>query len=254
VVLRLTPHHALSGIHTLKPTPLKPVAAPIPRHGDRRRIRIGLLGGSFNPAHEGHLHIATIALKRLRLHQVWLLVSPGNPLKEAHGMRCLPDRLLSARKIADGRRIVATDIEQYLHTRYTFDTLRALKRRFPRAEFVWLMGADNLAQFPRWHGWMGIARTLPFAVLPRPTYTAGARAGQAAQRLAYARRAERQAPVLATSAAPAWVFLSGRENPVSATALRQAAAGEDQSPENPLPLQRPAPRTRSDAHPSHSSP
>jgi nicotinate-nucleotide adenylyltransferase len=217
-------------------------------------MQIGLLGGSFNPAHEGHLHIASMALKRLRLDQVWLLVSPGNPLKEAHGMRSLAERLRSARGIADGRRIVATDIEQYLHTRYTFDTLRAIKRRFPCANFVWLMGADNLAQFPRWHGWMGIARTLPFAVLPRPTYTAAARAGQAARRLAGARRAEREAPVLASSAAPAWVFLSGRENPVSATALRRAAAGEDPSPENPLRPPRQVPRIPNGARPSHLSP
>jgi nicotinate-nucleotide adenylyltransferase len=216
-------------------------------------MRIGLLGGSFNPAHEGHLHIATMALKRLRLDQVWLLVSPGNPLKEAHGMRSLAERRRSAQGIADGRRIIATDIEQYLHTRYTFDTLRALKRRFPCAKFVWLMGADNLAQFPRWHGWMGIARTLPFAVLPRPTYTAGARAGQAARRLAHARRAERKAPVLAESKAPAWVFLTGRENPVSATALRRAAAGENPSPENPPRPRRQAQRIPNDARPSRPS-
>jgi nicotinate-nucleotide adenylyltransferase len=214
-------------------------------------MRIGLLGGSFNPAHEGHRHIAGLALKRLRLDQVWLLVSPGNPLKEARGMGSLAERLGSARKIADGRRVVATDIEQHLHTRYTFDTLRALKRRFPRVKFVWLMGADNLAQFPRWHGWMGIARTLPFAVLPRPTYTAAARAGQAARRLAHARHAERKAPVLAASAAPGWVFLNGRENAVSATALRRAAAGEDRSPENPPRPPHPAPRTPNAAHPHH---
>jgi nicotinate-nucleotide adenylyltransferase len=190
-------------------------------------MRIGVLGGSFNPAHAGHLHIAALALKRLQLDQVWLLVSPGNPLKQPHGMRSLDERLRSAAKIADGRRIVATDIERHIHTRFTLDTLLALKRRFPRAKFVWLMGADNLTQFPQWRGWMGIARTVPFAVLPRPTYTGAARAGQAAQRLAYARRAESQAHVLADTAAPAWVFLNGRENPVSASALRRAAAGEE---------------------------
>jgi nicotinate-nucleotide adenylyltransferase len=186
-------------------------------------MRIGLLGGSFNPAHEGHLHIARMAIKRLRLDQVWLLVSPGNPLKQTYGMGSLTDRLASARKIADGRRVIATDIERHLHTRYTIDTLRALTQRFPHARFVWLMGADNLAQLPRWRGWMEIARIVPFAVLPRPTYTAPARAGRAAQRLAFARHAARQAPVLAACAAPAWVFLDGRENPVSATALREAA-------------------------------
>jgi nicotinate-nucleotide adenylyltransferase len=232
----------------------KHAADPIPRYGDRRRMRIGLLGGSFNPAHDGHLHIAMMALRRLRLAQVWLLVSPGNPLKEAHGMPSLAKRLKSARKIADGRRIVATGIEQHLHTRYTFDTLRELKRRFPRARFVWLMGADNLSQFPHWRGWMGIARTVPFAVLPRPTYTGAARAGQAAQRLARARHAEREAPALAGTAAPAWVFLSGRENPVSATALRKAAAGEDRSPGNPPRLPRPAPRSLNAAPQNHPPP
>ena len=186
-------------------------------------MRIGLLGGSFNPAHEGHLHAALMAIKRLRLDQVWLLVSPGNPLKPASGMGSLPERLASAQKIADGRRVIATDIERHLHTRYTIETLRALTRRFPRARFVWLMGADNLAQLPRWRGWMNLARIVPFAVLPRPTYSAAARAGRAAQRLAFARHAARQAPVLAACVAPAWVFLDGRENPVSATALREAA-------------------------------
>jgi nicotinate-nucleotide adenylyltransferase len=195
----------------------------LPRYGDGRRMRIGILGGSFNPAHAGHLHIAKMALVRLRLDQVWLLVSPGNPLKEAAGMAGLPERLASARAIADSRKIIATDIERHFGTRYTYDTLLVLRRLFPKAQFVWLMGADNLAQFPRWRGWMGIARTVPFAVLPRPTYTASAHAGRAARRLAFARHATREAPVLADHAAPAWVFLNGRENPVSATALRQAA-------------------------------
>jgi nicotinate-nucleotide adenylyltransferase len=213
-------------------------------------MRIGLLGGSFNPAHVGHLHIATMALKRLQLDQVWLLVSPGNPLKQPHGMRSLAERLRSAAKIADGRRIIATDIERHLHTRYTLDTLVALKRRFPCARFVWLMGADNLTQFPHWRGWMGIAHTVPFAVLPRPTYTGAARAGQAAQRLAHARRPAGQAPVLADTAAPAWVFLTGRENPVSASALRRAAAGEERSPGNPPRLPHPAPRSQN-AVPQH---
>jgi nicotinate-nucleotide adenylyltransferase len=182
-----------------------------------------VLGGSFNPAHAGHLHIALMAIKRLRLDQVWLLVSPGNPLKQPAGMGSLAARLESARKIADGRRVIATDIERHLHTRVTVDTLRALKQRFPRVAFVWLMGADNLAQFPRWRGWMRIARDVPFAVLPRPTYSAAARAGRAARRLAFARHTVRQAPILAACKAPAWVFLDGRENPVSATALREAA-------------------------------
>ncbi len=219
--------------------------ANLPRYGDGRRMAVGLLGGSFNPAHAGHLHVARLALRALRLGQVWLLVSPGNPLKPRAGMAPLAARLASARRIADGRRIVATDIERHLHTRYTLDTLRALRRLFPRVRFVWLMGADNLTQLPRWRGWTAIARTVPLAVLPRPTYTRAALASHAARRLAPARRCARQGPLLATLAAPAWLVLGGRQNSLSATALRGAAMGEDRSPESP-----PRPQPRGPKNPS----
>lgn len=198
---------------------------PVPAWGHRRRIRIGLLGGSFNPAHAGHLHIARLALQRLRLDQVWLLVSPGNPLKTADGMAPLADRLASARRIAEGRRIVATGIEARLRTRYTFDTLVALSRRFPRVEFVWVMGADNLVQLPRWQRWVGIARAMPFAVMPRPSYNQRALAGQAAHRFRRALRPARAAPALAVLPAPAWTFLPARQNALSATALRAGHSG-----------------------------
>ncbi len=188
-------------------------------------MRIGLLGGSFNPAHSGHRHIAQMARQRLRLEQVWLLVSPGNPLKPARGMAPLPQRLASARAIADGRRIVATAIEAALGTRYTVATLAALRQRFPRARFVWLMGADNLAQLPRWTHWMRIARGTGFAVLPRPGYNHAALAGQAARRLRHARLPARAAPALARQAPPCWVFLPAAEHPASATAIRAAATG-----------------------------
>jgi nicotinate-nucleotide adenylyltransferase len=227
----------------------KPKGAP-PRYGDRRRMRIGILGGSFNPAHAGHLHIARLALKKLRLGQVWLLVSPGNPLKDPAGMRPVAERLATAARLADGRRIVATDIERHLQTRYTCDTVRTLQQRFPRVRFVWLMGADNLCQFPRWRGWMDIARMVPFAVLPRPTYTQAALAGRAATRLAHARRPARQGTVLAQAPAPAWVLLGGRETALSATALRQAEAGEKQSPESPYPRPARGPRNPNDGRPS----
>lgn len=197
----------------------------MPAWGHRRRIRVGLLGGSFNPAHAGHLHIARLALQRLRLDQVWLLVSPGNPLKDPAGMATLADRMRSAQRIADGRRILATAIEARLHTRYTFDTLCALRRRFPRVRFVWLMGADNLVQLPRWQRWEGITRTMPFAVLPRPSYNQRALAGRAAHRLRPALHPARAAPVLASSAAPAWTFLPARQNALSATALRANRGG-----------------------------
>jgi len=140
-------------------------------------MRVGLLGGSFNPAHEGHRHVAELARRRLRLDQVWLLVSPGNPLKPVAGMAPLAERLASARRLADGRRIVATAIEADLGTRYTADTLAALRQRFPRVHFVWLMGADNLVQLPRWRHWLRIAAAMPFAVVP-PTITGRWRASR----------------------------------------------------------------------------
>jgi nicotinate-nucleotide adenylyltransferase len=192
----------------------------LPLWGDRRRTRVGVLGGSFNPAHPGHRHVAEQAIRRLGLDQVWLLVSPGNPLKHGDGMARFAERLASARRIADGRRIIATDLERRLGTRYTADTLRLLRRRFPNIRFVWLMGADNLRQFPRWNHWLAIARNVVFAVLPRPSYTAPALAGQAAQRLRAARRPARQAHILADMAPPSWIFLDGRLDATSATAIR----------------------------------
>jgi nicotinate-nucleotide adenylyltransferase len=186
-------------------------------------MRVGLLGGSFNPAHDGHRHIAGVALKRLRLDQVWLLVSPGNPLKPARGMAPLAARLASAGRIADGRRVLATAIERDLGTRFTADTLARLRQRFPRVRFVWLMGADNLEQLPRWNRWLSIAHGGAFAVLPRPTYNHRALAGQAARRLRAARRAARVAPALAALAAPCWVFLPAAQHAASATAIRAAA-------------------------------
>ena len=161
-------------------------------------------------------------LRRLRLDQLWLMVSPGNPLKPADGMASLDERLASARAIADGRRIVATAIEARLGTRYTVDTLRELRRRFPRARFVWLMGADNLGGLPLWHGWREIARTMPIAVHPRPGYNLRALAGTAAVALRHARRPAREAAALASAHAPAWTFLGAAQHPGSATALRAA--------------------------------
>jgi nicotinate-nucleotide adenylyltransferase len=197
---------------------------PIPRFGDRRRIRVGILGGSFNPAHEGHRHVAELALRRLRLDQVWLLVSPGNPLKSSNGMAPFVDRLAGAARIADGRRVVATGIEAVFKTRYTVDTMRLLLRRFPAVRFVWVMGADILEQLPRWRRWTDIVRRLAFVVLPRPSYSHRALAGQAAHRLGAERRPAREASLL-PGAAPGWVFLPGRQTAVSATSIRQAAKG-----------------------------
>ncbi len=208
--------------------------------GDRRRRRIGLLGGSFNPAHDGHRHVAQAVRRALKLDEVWLLVSPGNPLKPRAGMAPLAERLASARRIADGRQIIATDLEARLGTRYTLDTLRALHRRFPRAQLVFVIGADNLVQLPRWAGWTRLAARTALAVLPRPGWTRRALAGQAAQRLRHHRR--RPAALLAQPAvacgpgghAP-WTFVQAAEHPASATAIRAAAK---------MPAQQPAARPR----------
>lgn len=188
--------------------------------GDRRRARIGLLGGSFNPAHAGHRHVAERALRALRLDQVWLLVSPGNPLKPMVGMAPFAERLASARGIADHHRVVATDLEARLGTRYTADTLRRLRTRFPRVRFVLLMGADNLRQLPRWKRWRRIAATTPIAVLPRPGQTRRALSGQAARVLARHRR--RPAALLADGGGlhARWSLVPARDHPASATAIR----------------------------------
>ncbi len=183
-----------------------------------------MLGGSFNPAHDGHRHVALLAARCLRLDQVWLLVSPGNPLKPRDGMAPFAARLAGARRIADGRRVVASGIESVLGTRFTLDTLRLLRRLFPRVQFVWIMGADILAEMPRWRRWTEIARLMPFAVLPRPDYNRRALAGKAAYRLRAGRRLAREASLL-PGAAPGWVFLPVRQTAASATAIRNAAKG-----------------------------
>ena len=187
-------------------------------------MRVGLLGGSFNPAHAGHRHIANLARRRLRLDQVWLLVSPGNPLKPTNGMAPFAERLAGAAAIGDRRRVLATGIEAAFRTRYTVDTMRLLLKRFPRVKFVWIMGADILDQLPDWRRWTDIAHRLAFVVLPRPRYSNQALAGQAAHRLRAVRRPVREAPLL-PGAAPGWVFLPGQQTAISATAIRQAAKG-----------------------------
>jgi nicotinate-nucleotide adenylyltransferase len=184
-------------------------------------MRVGLLGGSFNPAHAGHRHVAELARMRLGLDQVWLLVSPGNPLKPSKGMAPLRDRLQGAASIGDTRHVIATSIETAFGTRYSVDTLRVLRQRFPRVHFVWIMGADLLTQLPYWRRWPEIVRNLPFAVFPRPGYTLPALAGQAARRLHRGRRPAHEAPVL-SRARSGWVFLPAPENTASATAIRAA--------------------------------
>jgi len=190
-------------------------------------MRIGVLGGSFNPAHAGHLHISGLALRLLRLDQVWWLVSPQNPLKPTRGMATLEERLREARAVIGGDpRIIATAIEAELGTTYTVDTVRALKRRFPEHRLVWLMGADNLVQLPRWRHWRTLFRLVAIAVFDRPTYSIMAVNGKAARRFAGARIPERRAWRLVDMAPPVWVFLPGRLHAGSATAIRARRAAE----------------------------
>lgn len=184
--------------------------------------RIGLLGGSFNPAHAGHRRLSLHAIRALGLDEVWWLVSPGNPLKPEKGMAPYAVRLASARKVARHAPIRATDIEARLGTRYTADTLAKLVRRYPRHRFVWLMGADNLAQFHRWRQWRTIARTVPIAVVARPGYDARAHASPAMSWLRRAVRPAGQAGNWTSWRLPGLVLLRFRPDPISATSLRAA--------------------------------
>lgn len=190
----------------------------LPPHADG--LRIGLLGGSFNPAHAAHRDISVFAMKRLRLDRVWWLVSPGNPLKDVSALPALGARLAMARRIAAHPRIDVSSIEAAFNTRYTIDTLASLLGRCRNVRFVWLMGADNLGQFHRWKEWQAIAGLVPIAVMDRPTASLGALASPAAQALARYRIDESRAAVLADLAPPAWVFLHGLKSPLSSTAIR----------------------------------
>ena len=181
-------------------------------------LTIGLLGGSFNPAHDGHLYVSDTALRRLKLDYVWWLVSPQNPLKSADGMAAFGARLERARQVAASHpRLIVTDLERALGTSYTVDTVRALQRRFPEVRFVWLMGSDNLVQFGRWRNWQQIARDIPIAVVQRPGSVMAALHAAVARRFG-TRRGTMLRP-------PALTVLDGVRNPQSATRLRALGAG-----------------------------
>ena len=182
--------------------------------------RIGLLGGSFNPAHRGHRRISLAAMEALGLDEVWWLVSPGNPLKPARGMAPYAARLASARDLAKGARIKVSDFEQRAGTRYTVDTLSALKRRYPDHRFIWLMGADTVAEFHRWKNWRKLAESLPIAVIHRPGYDRQAHAARAMGWLRRFVRPSSQAKNWTDWSAPAIFFLRLPPDPTSATGLR----------------------------------
>ncbi len=186
-------------------------------------LRIGLLGGSFNPAHDGHREVSLIALRRLRLDQVWWLVSPGNPLKDTRQLAPLALRIEVARTASHHPRIEVTAIEAAIGTVYTYETLSYLKARCRGVHFVWLMGADNFLHFDRWKRWRDIAKLVPIAVIDRPGSTLTALHGRAAEALARYRLGENASARLATAAPPAFVFLHGPRSPMSSTAVRQEA-------------------------------
>jgi len=185
----------------------------------RRGMAVGLLGGSFDPPHEGHAHITREALKRFGLDEVWWLVSPGNPLK-ARGPAPLPVRMNAARAVMDHPRVRVTDLEARLGTRYTAETLDALRIRYRAVRFVWLMGADNLATFHRWERWRHILDTVPVGVLARPGQQISARMSPAALQYRRWRLKGREATRLPFARPPAWCFVNVPMVDVSSTAIR----------------------------------
>ena len=205
-----------------------PMAAP--------HMHIGLLGGTFNPAHEGHREISLAALKRLGLDQVWWLVTPGNPLKDTSKLPSLNKRVAAAQEAASHPRIEVTGFAGKRGSAYTIDLLTELKRRFPAVNFVWLMGADNLAEFHRWRAWQRIFALMPIAVLDRPGFRLKARASQAAQRFTAFQVDESDSSGLASLVPPAWTMLSHRLSSLSSTELRakktkkKKAKGKDKKP------------------------
>jgi nicotinate-nucleotide adenylyltransferase len=188
-------------------------------------MRVGLLGGSFNPAHEGHAHVARTALARLGLDRVIWLVSPQNPLKSARGTAALAARVASARAMATGPAMIVSDLEARIGSRYTLDLIRILRARYPAVHFVWLMGADNLAGFHRWRGWDEIMRLVPVCVVARPGWALQGRLAPAARRFAWARRPASEARRLAFARPPAWIYLPAPLNFTSSTEIRARDGG-----------------------------
>lgn len=189
----------------------------------RPGMRIGLFGGSFDPAHNGHLAVSQVALKTLALDQVWWLVSPQNPLKPTSPSRDLAQRIAAARTLADHPRIRVTGVEAAIGTSYTAETIRALIPRLSGINLVWMMGADSFVSFHLWRNWPAIASNIPLAIFNRPRLALRALASPAAKALAKSRIPERAAASLAGMAAPGWVFLSKPCIPLSSTELRQTA-------------------------------
>jgi nicotinate-nucleotide adenylyltransferase len=192
--------------------------------------RIGILGGSFNPAHEGHVHISELALERLNLDEVWWLVSPQNPLKSVTGMAPFEDRMKSAKTATSAEpRIIISDFEKVHGSTRTLSSITKLKQTYPKHQFVWLMGADNLIQAHRWHRWTALFNIVPIAIFARPTYSLRALSACAAKNFAGARVREKKARALAEMKPPAWTYLEIPLHPASSTEIRlstEAANGK----------------------------
>ncbi len=183
-------------------------------------MRIGLFGGSFNPIHQGHVLVMEETLRRLELDALWVLVTPGNPLKSHSELRPLADRVTAAREMITHPRIRVTGFEAAKGFTYTWQTVRFLTRTLPDRRFVWIMGADSLADFHRWERWQDIAAALPMAVYVRPGSGNRALASRAAATLDHAQVDAMDAPILARLPAPAWIYLHGRQSALSSSAIR----------------------------------
>ena len=185
-------------------------------------LRIGLLGGSFNPAHEGHLHISQEALKRLKLDQVWWLVSPQNPLKSKNNMASYAERFASAQQVTKhDRRIIISDFEKRNCLTYTYETLSAIKKHYPKIKFVWIMGADNLAGFHRWQKWQEILKIMPIVVFDRAPFSHTALRTRAAQALHKMRLSEKIVSAIADKPKHwAYMYILSRRHPASSTEIR----------------------------------
>jgi nicotinate-nucleotide adenylyltransferase len=191
-------------------------------------MAVGLFGGSFNPPHRGHALVAEIALRRLKLDQLWWIVTPGNPLKSSSELAPLSERIRRSEAVARDPRVKVTAFEARHNVRYTADTLALIKARNPGVDFVWIMGADNLRDFHHWQRWREIALTFPIAVVDRPGATLSFLSSVVAKTFDYARIDEADAPRLARMKAPAWTFIHGPRSSLSSTAIRNGSKAKNQ--------------------------
>lgn len=185
-------------------------------------MTIGLYGGSFNPPHDGHRHVATMALKRLQLDRLWCLVTPGNPLKDTNNLPSINQRMTATSRLMDHPAIDVTGFEQQAKTRFTAETLDWLITKRPEIRFVWVMGADNLRLFHKWQRWKDIFHQIPIAIIDRPGYSLSPLSATAAQHFAKARLDEENAKMLAYYKSPVWTFLHGPRSDLSSSDIRSA--------------------------------